>query len=157
MDKGYNYEIQVRDYIINNLNKMAYLWSHTPENILIEHNIIGSHNDARLKRKENKLNPLIDTGIDIIQIDDNKISLVQCKNGYKKGIRMEDLAGFMCWMSHMDKLNGYVYYTDKLSINIRSLPVNNRINYIKHTYNEHIIENNNVINIFKVDEVKLNY
>jgi hypothetical protein len=40
---GYNYEIQVRDYIIS-MNKMAYLWSHTPENILIEHNIIGSHN-----------------------------------------------------------------------------------------------------------------
>ncbi len=62
---GDNYEIQVRDYIISQ-NKMAYLWSHTPENILIEHNIIGSHNEARLKRKENKLNPLIDTGIDII-------------------------------------------------------------------------------------------
>jgi len=25
--KGYNYEIQIRDYIINTLNKEAYLWS----------------------------------------------------------------------------------------------------------------------------------
>jgi len=163
-NKGYLYEIQIRDYIINNLGKMAYLWSHTPENILIEHNIIGSHNEARLKRKENKLNGLIDTGIDIIQIDEDKCSLVQCKNGYKKGLTMNDLAGFMCWMAHLDKLNGYVYYTDKLSINIRCLPPNPRIEYIKHNYNQdynqndiNIDDNGGVLSNFIIDEDKLKY
>ena len=93
--KGYLYEVQIRDYIINQLNKQAFLWSDTPETLLLEHQIIGSHNEARLKRKENKENSLIDTGVDVIQIDDNnKLSFVQCKNGYKKGIVMKDLAGF---------------------------------------------------------------
>ena len=59
------------------------MWS---ENILINNNIIGSHNEHRLNRK----NKLIDTGVDIIQLEDNYIcSLVQCKNGYSKGITME--------------------------------------------------------------------
>lgn len=154
---GHLYELQIRDYIINNLNKMAYLWSHTPENILIENNIIGSHNEARLKRKENKLNPLIDTGIDIIQMEENGCSLVQCKNGYKKGLTMNDLAGFMCWIATLDKLNGYVYYTDKLSINIQSLPVNPRIHYIKHNYNNTINDIDEIDYKFKVDEYKLKY
>ena len=151
---GYNYEIQVRDYIISQ-NKMAYLWSHTPENILIEHNIIGSHNIARLKRKETRLNPLIDTGIDIIQLENNILSLVQCKNGYKKGLTINDLAGFMCWMAHMDKLNGYVYYTDKLSTNLKSLPSNPRVKYIKHSYIEPIIEQ--ISDKFIIDKDKLKY
>ena len=95
--KGYLYEIQIRDYIINNLNKPAFLWPDAPETLLLEHKIIGSHNEARLKRKETKLNPLQDTGIDIIQVDSNdKVSFVQCKNGYKSGVTMNDLAGFPC-------------------------------------------------------------
>lgn len=62
--KGKLYEIQIKNYIINELNKDAYLWEHTPEDLLIKYNIIGSHNQARITRKEN---PLRDTGIDIIQ------------------------------------------------------------------------------------------
>ena len=122
--KGYLYEIQIRDYIINCLKNPAYLWNDTPETILIQNNIIGSHNINRLKRKENKLNPLQDTGIDIIQLEENNCSLVQCKNGYTKGLKMEDLAGFNAWMSTLDTLKGYVYYTNKLSQNILSLPKN---------------------------------
>ena len=67
--KGYNYEIQIKFYIINNLNKLAYLWNEVPENILINNSIIGSHNEHRLNRK----NKLIDTGVDIIQLEDNNI------------------------------------------------------------------------------------
>ena len=81
--KGKKYEIQTRDHIINVLNKKAYLWEDIPETILINAGIIASHNLNRLIRKDNKENPLMDTGIDIIQInEDNSISLVQCKNGY---------------------------------------------------------------------------
>jgi superfamily II DNA or RNA helicase len=140
--KGYQYEIQIRDYIINTLNKPAYLWTDTPETILIQNNIIGSHNINRLKRKEHKINPLQDTGIDIIQLEENKCSLVQCKNGYKKGLKMEDLAGFNAWMSALDTLSGYVYYTDKLSQNIISLPKNKRIEYIKQPFQQDIIKEN---------------
>jgi predicted helicase len=141
--KGDKYELQIKNHIINNLNKEAYLWYQTPETILINSGIIGSHNENRLKRKSDKENPLIDTGVDIVQVDDNNLcSLVQCKNGYKKGITFNDLAGFMCWMSGLTNLFGYVYYTNKLSTNIKSLPnPNERIKYIKQAYiEEEVIE-----------------
>ena len=34
--KGYLYEELIKNYIINDLDKQAYLWSFTPENILIK-------------------------------------------------------------------------------------------------------------------------
>ena len=135
--KGYLYEVQIRDYIINELNKQAFLWSDTPETLLLEHKIIGSHNEARLKRKENSL---IDTDVDIIQVDYNKLSFVQCKNGYKKGIIIEDLAGFsIMTLTYQNFINkGYVYYTNKLSKNILSLPQTNIIEFIKQPFIEPI-------------------
>ena len=140
--KGDAYEVQIKNYIINELNNQAYLWTETPENILIEFGIIGSHNQHRLNRIDN--NSLIDTGIDIIQIDDqNKCILIQCKNGYKNGITINNLAGFFGWMCSLPELVGYVYYTNRLSKNIKELPYNNRIKYIKQPY----IENNELNNI----------
>ena len=41
------------------------------ENLLIQNGIIGCHNQYRIQRKHNKLNPLQDTGVDII-IDSNE-------------------------------------------------------------------------------------
>ena len=139
--KGDNYEIQIKNYIINELNKNAYLWHETPETILINSGIIGSHNEHRLRRIENKENSLIDTGIDVIQIEDNNLcSLIQCKNGYKNGLTFNDLSGFFGWMTGLINLTGYVYYTNKLSENIKCLPnPNERIKYIKQKYNEDII------------------
>ena len=137
ISKGYYYELQVKFHIINKLNKLAYLWSEVPIPILINNGIINSHNDHRLQRINNKINPIRDTGIDIIQLEDNNIcSLVQCKNGYKGGITMEHLAGFMCWLFSLHNLNGYVYYTNKLSTNLKELPKNDRIKYIKLPYEE---------------------
>lgn len=114
--KGDKYEIQIKNYIINELNKNAYLWNEPPETILINSGIIGSHNEHRLRRIENKENSLIDTGIDVIQIEDNNLySLIQCKNGYKNGLTFNDLSGFIYWMAGLINLTGYVYYTNKLS------------------------------------------
>ena len=129
--KGYQYELQVLEYIRFVIGKEAYLWTETPVNILVKYGIIGSHNEARLIRKENVENPLIDTGIDIIQIDsETECTLIQCKNGYKKGLTFEDLAGFWGWMLAMEDKKGVVYYTDKLSKNITMLKENSRIKYI---------------------------
>ena len=50
--KGDNYEIQIKNYIINELNKNAYLWHETPETILSNSGIIGTHNE-RAKYKSN--------------------------------------------------------------------------------------------------------
>ena len=144
--KGYQYEVQVRDYIINTLNKKAYLWKDCPETLLINSNIIGNHNENRIRRKEYKENSLIDTGIDIIiEEDENTCSIVQCKNGYEKGLTMSELSGFIFWMFSLEKqqTKGYVYYTNKISNNIKSLPNNPRIEYIKQDFINNIhIENN---------------
>jgi superfamily II DNA or RNA helicase len=151
--KGYQYELDVKNYIINKLNKIAYLWKETPEKILINIGIIGSHNEQRLNRKENIENPLQDTGIDIIQIDnieENKYSLIQCKNGYDNGLTFSDLSGFNAWMAVLDKINGFVYYTNKLSNPIKSLPKNNRIQYIKYINYSHSIINYDNKNLKKI-------
>ncbi len=142
--KGYRYEIQVRDYIINKLHKKAYLWNDTPETLLINSGIIGNHNENRLRRIENKINNLRDTGIDIIQEETETLcSIIQCKNGYKNGITMNDLGGFMSWMFSLEdkKIKGYVYYTSKISYNLKYLPSNKRLEYVKYDYTN--IDNDN--------------
>ena len=133
-NKGYLYEVQIKNHINVNLNKKAYLWNETPEDLLIKYKIIDSHNQARIIRKENKLNPLRDTGVDIVMIDNNnKISFVQCKNGYEKGIIFNDLAGISLWtLTHYDLISkSYIYYTNKLSNNITLLPTTEKLEFIK--------------------------
>jgi hypothetical protein len=121
---GLAYEIQIRDFILAEKNQ-CYLWQDCPETILLEHKIINSHNDARIIRKDKKENPLMDTGVDIIQINDNRsISFVQCKNGYKNGITINDLAGYLFMMNIFNTLNGFVYYTSKLVQNLHFLRLN---------------------------------
>jgi superfamily II DNA or RNA helicase/predicted small secreted protein len=150
--KGDNYEVQIRNHIICNLNKRAYLWDDTPEDTLIRCGLIGSHNENRLKRKENKLNPLLDTGIDIIQMEDeNTCSLVQCKNGYKGGVTISDLAGFYSWIVAFETSFGYVYYTSKLSQHILYQKKSSRVTYIKVPYVTDIIVKKTVQEIIPYD------
>lgn len=135
--KGYNYEMQIKNYCSNQLDKVSFLWKDIPENILIQYGFAKSHEALRLNRKELALgeNPLRDTGIDVLQIDDDKnCTLIQCKNGYKNGVTMKDLTGFFAWTSCLSNYNGIVYYTDKLSHNVRNLPTSDRIQYIKQPY-----------------------
>jgi hypothetical protein len=97
-EKGLLYERYFKDFIISNLYKNAYLWNECPENILIENNLIHSHNDMRLLRKdikEGNLHSYKDIGIYIIQIDNNNISIIQCKNGYNNGLCVNDISGIM--------------------------------------------------------------
>jgi superfamily II DNA or RNA helicase len=139
IEKGFEYEIFIRDLIRKDINNNCWLWKDTPESILIEHNIIGSHNINRLIRKENKINPLKDTGIDLIQIDNNKCSIIQCKNGYEKGLTMIDLAGFHAWKSRLPNIDGIIYYTSKISNNLLLLPHVDNIKYVKQIYEKEII------------------
>jgi len=100
-DKGFEYEVQVRDFLNREKQNIAWLWSDVPITNLIESKIIDCHSTYRLIRKNNKENPLIDTGIDVILYngDNQTYKLIQCKNGYSNGLRMSDLAGFYGWMS----------------------------------------------------------
>jgi superfamily II DNA or RNA helicase len=136
--KGDEYEVFVKNHIINNLNKEAYLWKDIPEKILIDSGLIHSQNENRLKRKEKLIdnNPLIDVGFDLLQINENNYTGVQCKNGYKSGLIIKDLGGFYMMMLNHSNMNGHVYYTSKLSIHIKENAINNRIQYIKLLMNE---------------------
>ena len=121
-DKGLLYEIYVKDFIIQKLSKNAYLWNECPENILIDNNLIDSHNEMRLLRKDLKegyLHNHKDIGIDILQIDNGKCSIVQCKNGYNNGLCVDDIAGIMMRSAFIRDVNTFIYYTSCLSRNIR--------------------------------------
>jgi superfamily II DNA or RNA helicase len=121
-EKGLQYEKYVRDFIIHDLGKNAYLWNECPENILIENALIDSHNDMRLLRKDVKeghLHSHKDIGIDIIQIEKSKCSIVQCKNGYTNGLCVDDIGGIMMRSNFMRDTNTFIYYTNCLSRNIR--------------------------------------
>ena len=121
-EKGLLYEKYVKDFIIQHLDTNAFLWNECPENILIKYNLVHSHNDMRLMRKDLKeghLHNHKDIGIDIIQIDNNdKCSIVQCKNGYKDGLCISDLSGIMLRTALIRDIKTYIYYTSCLSRNL---------------------------------------
>ena len=121
-EKGLLYEKYIKNFIIQKLSKNAYLWNECPENILIDNNLIQSHNTLRLIRKdikEGNLHSHKDIGIDIIQIDnDDKCSIVQCKNGYNNGLSIDDLSGIMMRCAFIRDINTFIYYTNYLSRNI---------------------------------------
>ena len=121
-EKGLLYEKFIKNIIINKINKPAYFWNECPETILIENNLIHSHNDLRLIRKDMKegyLHNYKDIGIDIIQMEtDNKCSIIQCKNGYLNGLKVEDIAGIMMRTAFLNDNKTYIYYTNSLSRNI---------------------------------------
>jgi len=121
--KGLLYEKYIKNTIINIFNKPAYLWNECPETILIDNNLIQSHNQLRLNRKEIKegfIHNHKDIGIDIIQIENNnKCSIIQCKNGYSNGLVVNDIAGIMMRTAFLNNdIITYIYYTNSLSRNI---------------------------------------
>ena len=72
------------NYIKTVLCKEAYLWSETPEHILVKYKILRPDCGYNVKSKS-KDKTITDTGIDIIQIDsETECTLIQCKNGIKK-------------------------------------------------------------------------
>ena len=138
------YEKYICNYLNNLPNTQAFLWYDISEKNLLDSGLIHNLNDHRIDKVNYKkhprynINPLRDIGIDILQITDNKYIFVQCKNGYNQGLKIKDLAGFYMVMANIFDKNGIVYYTSKLSINIRENAINKRIQYIK----KQLIENN---------------
>jgi|LakMenE01Jun11ns_1017448.scaffolds.fasta_scaffold9959347_22 superfamily II DNA or RNA helicase len=123
-DKGRDYEQFIKNFIVHKLHKNAYLWNECPENILIQNCLIDSHNSMRLLRKdvrEGNIHCHQDLGIDIVQIEDthNRCSIVQCKNGYKNGLTIENIAGVMIRAACLPTIDTYLYYTNCLSRNVK--------------------------------------
>jgi superfamily II DNA or RNA helicase len=141
--KGTFYEIEICDYINRKPNTIAWRWSYIPETVMLDSGMIHDQNKNRLFRlkylqdPENNPNPLMDTGVDILQREYDeekkqyKYSLVQCKNGYKSGITMQHLAGFMYMFSNHPDKDGIVYYTSRLNIHVKEGHINPRLIFIK--------------------------
>jgi len=75
----------------------------------------------RLSRKninEGYLHNHKDIGIDIVQIENDKCSIVQCKNGYNNGLCVDDISGIMMRCAFNRDVNTFIYYTSFLSRNI---------------------------------------
>jgi len=135
-EKGLYYERYVKNFLITKYNKQVYLWNECPENILINHNLVPSHNYMRNLRKEIKegfLHHHKDIGIDLIEVENDNVNLIQVKNGYLQGVMIEDLAGIMMRTSFSRK-NTYIYYTHNLSKNIIKIgEICSNVRFIEYT------------------------
>jgi superfamily II DNA or RNA helicase/DNA-directed RNA polymerase subunit H (RpoH/RPB5) len=148
IEKGFNYEKQIKKSIIENTNHNAYLWNECPETILIENNLIKSpeHNkNIRKAIKEGTLHNHKDIGIDIIQVDSNNscVAIIQCKNGYLNGVCIKDIAGIMTRSAFNKLLPSIIYYTDKLSNNLNML-IDLNTNVYKTDFSNINYETNNI-------------
>ena len=138
-EKGLQYEIFIKNYLEENLQNQAWLWKDIPEFNLKNAGLLDDWNLHRYVRKENKINSLPDLGTDILLKSNNEYILIQCKNYASKNyVTISDLAGFYSMIAHFKK-NGILYYTSKLSHNLKSLKPVDEVQFIKK---EFIIENN---------------
>ena len=128
---GEDYERYVLNIIKDNYKK-CYLWKNIPDNIL----------QARFYKNNNICD---DIGCDIIGIKhDDTIDYIQCKNystiGEDNIINIQDLAGFYNFIAENSITNAFVYYSGKLSQQIRCRQ--NKIKYmnIPHIKNNQILD-----------------
>lgn len=130
--KGAEYEQYILDYLKDSADQI-WLWQNIPEQILVDIGFIqdlNKHRRNRIKAKNNnKPNPLIDTGIDILKIKDDVVVAIQCKC-YTKNVRIKDLAGFYMTVANHPNYCGEVYYTSGLSKHIVENAINRQISYI---------------------------
>ena len=139
-EKGLNYEIFIKNYLEEDSQNQAWLWKDIPEFNLKDAGLLDDWNLYRYVRKENKINSLPDLGTDILLKCNNEYKLIQCKNyGPKNYVNINDLAGFYGMMVHFKK-DGILYYTSKLSHNLKSFKPVNEVQFIRK---EFIIEKNN--------------
>ena len=139
-EKGLNYEIFIKNYLEEDFQNQAWLWKDIPEYNLKDAGLLNDWNLHRYIRKENKINGLPDLGTDILLKCNNTYKLIQCKNyGPKNYVNINDLAGFYGMMVHFKK-DGILYYTSKLSHNLKSFKPVNEVQFIRK---EFIIEKNN--------------
>ena len=90
--KGYEYE----QYVLGVLHKFydikeIYLWKNVPFQLLIEASVVFD----KVPKQHERLNFLLDTGIDLIaKLKNNDILLIQCKCYHNRCISQKNLGGF---------------------------------------------------------------
>ena len=147
--KGDKYEIYIKQFLEND-SKKTWLWKDIPEFELKKSGLLGNWNEHRLVRKDNKINSIPDLGTDILLKDNENYILVQCKNfDLTNNVTIHHLAGFYAMIYH-NNMKGIVYYSSKLSPNIKLLKPNNNIEFIKQEIvnndnNQQIIRNKTIL------------
>ena len=135
--KGDLYEKFILDYLRDKSDcngKYVWLWSDIPVKYIINCGFITDLNKYRIASlQSDDINPYRDVGVDILQRKDNKYIFVQCKN-YTGTIHVKDLSGFYMVMSNYINNEGHVYYTSKLSINIKENACNKMIKYFREPF-----------------------
>jgi superfamily II DNA or RNA helicase len=128
--KGDKYEIYIK-LLLENSNNKTWLWKDIPEFELKKSGLLGDWNEYRLVRKDNKINSIPDLGTDILLKTNEEYILVQCKNfESNNNVTIHHLSGFYAMISHFN-MKGIVYYTSKLSSNIKLLKPNINIKFIR--------------------------
>ena len=135
-EKGDEYEKYILDYLYSeDSNRQLWLWSNIPEEVMCDVGLIGNWNNCRLQRKSNRINKLPDVGCDIFMIDtENRNYLIQCKYYSSNSVKIEDLAGWHGMLLDYPEMLGDLYYTSKLSENIKARKPNPRIRYFHKPY-----------------------
>jgi len=155
-EKGDDYEKYILAYLYSeDSNRKIWLWSNIPEDVMCDVGLIGNWNEYRLQRKSNRINKLPDVGCDIFMIDtENHNHLIQCKYySMNKSVKIEDLAGWNTMLLDYPDMYGDLYYTSKLSENIKARKPTPRIQYFYKPY-EPILETEK-INMIDVNTVNL--
>ncbi len=136
-EKGDDYEKYILEYLYSeDSNRKIWLWSNIPEDVMCDVGLIGNWNEYRLQRKSNRINKLPDVGCDIFMIDtENHNHLIQCKYySMKNSVKIDDLAGWNTMLVDYPDMYGDLYYTSKLSENIKARKPNPRIQYFYKPY-----------------------
>jgi predicted helicase len=140
-EKGINYEIQIRDKLINEGNQ-AYLWN------MISLSIFNNYKDklsfSRKSKDKDDIIGISDTGCDILLYNNTDWIIVQCKN-YTNTIYQDKLSGFYQLLLST-KLKGELYYTSKLSHNITRY-IQKDIKYINEPYKISLVNKPNEISL----------
>ena len=123
--KGDEYEY----YILNNLNcSNAWLWKHIPEKILINCGFFEDQYEylkLKEKSKNENINFIIDTEIDIIEENNGEYIAIQCK-------RENELGSFYFMLYNFEKIkSGKIYYTDTINHLVTKLSNNPKVEFIK--------------------------
>ena len=156
-EKGDIYEKYILEYLyLEDSNRKIWLWGNIPEDVMCDVGLIGNWNDCRIQRKSNRINKLPDVGCDIFMIDNQNCNyLIQCKYYSSNSVKIEDLAGWHGMLLDYPEMLGDLYYTYKLSENIKARKPNPRIRYFHKQY-EPILETEKTktINAKLVDPVR---
>lgn len=138
--KGDMYE----NFVLHKLEgSEAWLWKNIPEKILIDCGFFEDQYEylkIKEKSKSKNINFLMDTGIDIIERIDNKFIAIQCKNGYKDGLTINDLGSFYFMLYNYPSIsNAKIYYTNKINHLVKKLSKNTNLEFIKLEMNDSAI------------------